>query len=110
MGKLINKFNKFLRQRFKYWVIHNDLIPNVVEIVRDNDKILDLQVVKFVKSIINNNDENLLKILISNNCFKKIIQIFEANRDKRNLVFSATLDLFDYINKNTIKKIILHLV
>jgi len=82
----------------------------VVEIVRDNDKILDLQVVKFVKSIVNNNDENLIKILISNNCFKKIIEIFENNREKRNLVFSATLDLFDYINKNTIKKIILHLV
>ena len=96
-------------QRFKYWVIHNDLIPNVVDIVKDKDKILDLQVVKFVKSIINNNDENLIKILISNNCFKKIIEIFEGNRKKRNLVFSATMDLFDYINKNMIKKIILHL-
>jgi hypothetical protein len=63
-----------------------------------------------VKSIINNNDENLIKILISNNCFKKIIDIFEKNKEKRNLVFSATLDLFDFISKNTIKKIILHLV
>lgn len=97
-------------QRFKYWVIHNDLIPNVCEMVKDKDKILDLQVVKFVKSIIANNDENLLKILISNNCFKKIIEIFEANRQKRNLLFSAILDLFDHINKFTIKKIILHLV
>jgi protein phosphatase-4 regulatory subunit 3 len=100
----------FFSQRFKYWVIHNDLIPNVIEISKDNDKILDLHIIKFVKSIINNNDENLIKILISNNCFKKIIDIFEKNREKRNLVFSATLDLFDYISKNTIKKIILHLV
>ena len=50
-----------------------------------------------MKSIINNNDENLIKILISNNCFKKIIDIFEKNKEKRNLVFSATLDLFDFI-------------
>lgn len=57
-----------------------------------------------------NGDDNLVKIVISNNCFKKIIELFEANRSKRNLVFSACLDLFDTINKNTIKKIILHLV
>lgn len=81
-----------------------------MDIVKDKEKILDLQVVKFVKSIINNKDENLIKIIISNNCFKKIIDIFEANREKRNLVFSATLDLFDFINRNTIKKIIIHLV
>lgn len=57
-----------------------------------------------------NGDDNLIKIIISNNCFKKIIELFEVNRKKRNLVFSAILDLFDVINKNTIKKIILHLV
>jgi hypothetical protein len=57
-----------------------------------------------------NGDDNLIKIIISNNCFERIIDLFEKNRNKRNLVFSAILDLFDTINKNTIKKIILHLV
>jgi len=99
-----------IRQRFKYWAIHNDLIPKIVESTKDNEKILDLQVVKFIKSILLNGDDNLIKIVISNNCFKKIIELFEANRIKRNLVFSAILDLFELINKNTIKKIILHLV
>jgi len=57
-----------------------------------------------------NGDDNLIKIIISNNCFERIIDLFEKNRNKKNLVFSAILDLFDTINKNTIKKIILHLV
>jgi hypothetical protein len=108
MGKFI--YINSYSQRFRYWAIHNDLIPNVVDIVRDKEKILDLQVVKFVKSIITNNDENLIKILISNNSFKKIIDLFEINQEQRNLVFSATLELFDIINKMTMKKIILHLV
>lgn len=97
-------------QRFKYWAIHNDLIPNVFEIISDKEKILDLQIIKFMKSLIINNDDNLLKIVISNNCFKKIFDLLEENRVKRNLIFSAILDLFDTINKMVLKKVILHLV
>lgn len=81
-----------------------------MEITKDNEKILDLQIVKFIKSIIMNGDENLIKIIISNNCFKKIFELFEKNKNKKNLIFSSILDLFDIINKQTIKKIILHLV
>lgn len=69
-----------------------------------------MQVVKFIKSIVLNGDDNLIKVLIANNSFKRIIDLFEVNRIKRNLIFSAILELFDLINKHVIKKIILHLV
>lgn len=60
--------------------------------------------------MITNTDDNLIKIIISNNCFKKIILLFEENCERKNLVFSSILDLFDTINKLTMKKLILHLV
>ena len=75
-GQIYKKIINF-RQRFRYWAIHNDLIPKVLDIVRDKEKILDLQAVKFIKSVITNTDDNLIKIIISNNCFKKIILLFE---------------------------------
>ena len=66
--------------------------------------------IKFIKAIVANSDDNFIKILISNNSFKKIIVLFEENREKNNLIFSAILDLFDLINKITLKKIIIHIV
>ena len=71
---------------------------------------MDVQVIKFIKAIVANSDDNFIKILISNNSFKKIIVLFEENREKNNLIFSAILDLFDLINKITLKKIIIHIV
>lgn len=66
--------------------------------------------IKFIKAIVANSDDNFVKILISNNSFKKIIVLFEENREKNNLIFSAILDLFDLINKITLKKLIMHIV
>ncbi len=98
------------RQRVRYWVIHNDLIPKVMNVLESKSKILQLQVIKFLKAVLMNNEENLFKIVINNNLFTKIFQIFESNSKKDNLIISAILDLIDYIKKQNIKKITAHLV
>jgi protein phosphatase 4 regulatory subunit 3 len=97
-------------QRVRYWIIHNDLISKVMDALKDNSKILELQVTKFVKSVIVNNDENLNKMIINNDIFDNIIQIFKRHKGKDNAVSSAILDLFEYIRKQNLKKIISYLV
>lgn len=95
--------------RIRYWAIHNNLITKIFN-EENQPKVLQLQSIKFLKSVIINNDDNLNKVIIYNGIFSKVIKMFEENRDKGNLIVSVILDLFDYIKMNlSAKKIISHL-
>ena len=96
-------------QRVRYWAIHNDLITKVLCVIEENSKILQLQVIKFLKCVLINNDENLNKLISNNDNFASVIELFNKNQKKDNLIVSAILDLFDYIKKQNIKKIISYL-
>jgi protein phosphatase-4 regulatory subunit 3 len=105
----VNNFLTSSGQRVRYWAIHNDLISKVLFVVEDISKVLHLQVIKFIKSIFINDDENLNKLIINNNSLAPIIGLFTLNETKDNLILSAILDLFEFIRKQNIKKIISYL-
>ena len=77
-----------------------------MKVIESDSKILQLQVIKFLKSVLLNNDENLLKIIINNDMFAKIFQVFENNTKNDNMVISSIMDMFEYLKKQNIKKII----
>jgi len=91
-------------------VIHNDLILKVLSVLETPSKILQLQVIKFIKSVLLNGDENLNKIIINNDVMKAVLTLFDENRKKENLILSAILDLLDFVKKQNLKKIISYLV
>jgi protein phosphatase-4 regulatory subunit 3 len=97
-------------QRVRYWVIHNDLINKVIDALKDKSKVLEIQVIKFIRSVIVNNDENLGKLIINNDIFSHVIEIFQRQKNKDNAITAVILDLFDYIKKQNLKKIISYLV
>ena len=78
-------------------------------VLQDQSKVLNLHVIKFIKSIFLNNDENLNKIIINNDVFEPIIKIFEENNKKDNLLLSSVLDLFEHVKKQNMKKVISYL-
>jgi protein phosphatase-4 regulatory subunit 3 len=81
-----------------------------MRVIESNSKILQLQVIKFLKSVLLNNDENLLKIIVNNDMFAKIFQVFENNIKKDNMIVSGIMDIVEYLKKQNIKKIINYLV
>jgi protein phosphatase-4 regulatory subunit 3 len=81
-----------------------------MRVIDSDSKILQLQVIKFLKSVLLNNDENLLKIIINNDMFGKIFQVFESNVKKDNLIVSAIMDIMEYVKKQNIKKMVNYLV
>ena len=81
-----------------------------MRVIDSDSKILQLQVIKFLKSVLLNNDENLLKIIINNDMFGKIFQVFENNVKKENLIVSAIMDIMEYVKKQNIKKMMNYLV
>lgn len=63
-----------------------------------------------MKSIIINSDENIVKIIINNNFFEPIINVFMDNQNKNNLIVSAILELFECVKKSTnMKKLLSYL-
>ena len=83
--------------RIQYWLIQNNVLTKILDVLNSNQKILHLQVVKYIKSIILNNDYNFTKVIMNTDCFGKIVYLFNANKKKNNLIFSAILDLFQML-------------
>jgi protein phosphatase-4 regulatory subunit 3 len=72
---------------------------------RFNSKLLDLGIVKFYKAVIRAKDEAFVMYLIKKNLLKSIVDIFIENQNKGNLLHSSILELFDYLTKETNKRI-----
>lgn len=96
--------------RIQYWLIQNNVLTKILDVLNSNQKILHLQVVKYIKSIILNNDYNFTKVIMNTDCFGKIVYLFNANKKKNNLIFSAILDLFQMLkNCSHSKKLLKYL-
>jgi hypothetical protein len=96
-------------QRTRYWTIHNDLVPKILDLQKDNSKIILLQVIKFMKTLIVYGDDNIIKLITSNDYLNDIIKIYSSISNKDNLIISAILELFDIIKRNNMKKLIAYL-
>jgi lysine/ornithine N-monooxygenase len=57
MGKRIIK----KRQRMRYYTIHNDILAKVFDLMNDQSLLLNLTVVKFMKSVVCNNVSEYIK-------------------------------------------------
>lgn len=97
--------------RIQYWLIQNNVLTKILDLVNYNNKMLNLQVVKYIKSIIINNDYNSTKVIMNTDCFGKIISLFNMNKKKDNLIFSAILELFNMLkNCSHSRKLICFLI
>jgi hypothetical protein len=68
---------------------------------------LNLWIVKFYKALIKAKDEAFVMYLIKKNLLTTLVDIFLENEGgkKRNLLHSSILELFDYLTKESNKKI-----
>jgi hypothetical protein len=62
-----------------------------------------------MKILIAYSDDNIIKLIISNDYLNDIIKIYQTISNKDNLLVSAILELFDNIKKNNLKKLISYL-
>ena len=83
----------------QYWLIQNNVLTKILDLVKYNNTLFNLQVVKYINCIIINNDYNSTKVIMNTDCFGKIISLFNINKKKDNLIFSAILELF-FLLKN----------
>ncbi|KAL9225133.1 hypothetical protein vseg_001090 [Gypsophila vaccaria] len=83
--------------RIKCNFLLNNLMDKVLFLTRRREKPLVAAAVRFVRTVISRNDENLGNYIVKRNLLKPIVDAFVANGDRYNLLNSAVLELFEYI-------------
>lgn len=85
-------------------------MDKVLYLTKRREKYLVVAAVRFVRTVISRNDENLNNYIMRRNLPKPIVDAFVANGDRYNLLNSAILELFEYIRKESVKPLLKYLV
>ena len=85
-------------------------MESVSNLQRFKSKYLNVCIVKFYKAVIRAKDDAFVMYLIKKNLLATIVNIFIENENKGNLLHSCILELFDYLTKETNKKIALNFI
>ncbi|PYI25457.1 protein putative to be [Aspergillus indologenus CBS 114.80] len=92
-------------------VIHDEsLAPRVAQLLTVPQKHLKLTALKFFRTLISLQDTFYQAMMTRNNTFGLILDIVYQSMPRDNLLNSACLELFEYIKRENIKPIVLHLV
>ncbi|XP_027115913.1 uncharacterized protein [Coffea arabica] len=96
--------------RIKCNFLLNSVIDKVLLLTHRREKYLVVAAVRFIRTLISRNDENLLSHIVKNNLLKPIVDAFVSNGSRYNLLNSAVLELFEYIRKENLKILLKYLV
>ncbi|KAF2235807.1 DUF625-domain-containing protein [Viridothelium virens] len=103
----------FVRQhsfRSKYFILSEGLASRVAQLMACPEKHLKLGALRYFRTCIGLQDEFHNRQIISNKLFEPIFNIVFATMPKDNLLNSACLELFEFIKRENVKAIIIHLV
>ncbi|GJZ63973.1 serine/threonine-protein phosphatase 4 regulatory subunit 3-like protein isoform X4 [Tanacetum coccineum] len=96
--------------RIKCNFLLNGTLDKVLCLTQRREKYLVVAAVRFMRTLISHNDENLAYYIAKNNVLRPIVDAFICNGSRYNLLNSAVLDLFEHIRKENIKILLKYLV
>ena len=85
-----------------FWVEKFQINQVIVKLLKDNNKIVNLHTIKLLKIILENSEHSICIKILSNELCNLLINIFDKNIKKKNLLTSCLLNLFDTISQNDI--------
>eukprot|EP00898_Chlorokybus_atmophyticus_P008624 jgi/Chlat1/8763/Chrsp90S08124 len=95
--------------RIKYYVLRHNVIEKVLRpLVRRTERFLVVAAIRLFRTCIGLKDEFYIRYLMKNNLFEIIVQVFLENGAKYNLLNSAIIELFEFIRKNNLKNVVVH--
>jgi protein phosphatase 4 regulatory subunit 3 len=109
---LVEILTFFLRQhpmRSRHFVASENLTSRVAQLLQVPQKSLKLTALKFFRTGISLQDQFYSQQILRTSSFGPIIDIVIETMPRDNLLNSACLEMFEFIRKETIKPIIIHL-
>ncbi|EXJ94994.1 hypothetical protein A1O1_00112 [Capronia coronata CBS 617.96] len=109
---LVEILTFFVRQhsmRSRPFILSENLAPRVAQLLLVTQKPLKLTALKFFRTALSLQDQFYAAQVVKSGAFDAILGIVIDNMPRDNLLNSACLELFEFIRKETIKPIIIHL-
>ncbi|KAL1878993.1 Platinum sensitivity protein [Paecilomyces lecythidis] len=110
---LVDILTFFVRQhlfRSRNFIHEEALSPRVAQLLTVPQKHLKLTALKFFRTLVSLQDTFYQAQMTHNNTFGLILNIVYETMPRDNLLNSACLELFEYVKRENIKPIILHVV
>jgi len=95
--------------RIKYFVLRNNIVGKVCDLMGHTQKYIALAAVRFMRACVGLKDEFYFRYMIKNDSFLSLVQLFKRNEHKYNLINSAIIELFDFIRKENIKSLLAYI-
>ncbi|CAJ2501518.1 Uu.00g043710.m01.CDS01 [Anthostomella pinea] len=103
----------FIRQhhhRSKYFVLANNIISRIAQLLHCPEKFLKLIAVRFLRQLVGLQDEFYVKHMSEKMVIGPILDVLIETMPRDNLLSSACLEFFEFIRKESIKDLVKHIV
>ncbi|XXG94446.1 hypothetical protein Hte_000703 [Hypoxylon texense] len=103
----------FIRQhqhRSKFFVLNNDIVLRISQLLNCPEKFLKLVAVRFIRQLIGLQDEFYVKHVVEKKVIGPILDVLVETMPKDSLLSSACLEFFEFIRKENIKDLVKHVV
>lgn len=92
------------------YIINNDLLRSVLTLMKTKYTFLVLSALRFLRKIVGLKDDIYNKYITSNSLLETVIEVFNQNKGKYNLLDSAIIELFEFIRTDEIKSLCMHII
>jgi protein phosphatase 4 regulatory subunit 3 len=96
--------------RSRHFVLSEKLPARVAQLLRVSQKPLKLTALKFFRTCVSLQDQFYVNQMMQNSSFDLILDIVIETMPRDNLLNSACLEMFEFIKRENIKNVILHVV
>ncbi|KAI1498919.1 component of IIS longevity pathway SMK-1-domain-containing protein [Biscogniauxia marginata] len=103
----------FIRQhqhRSKFFVLNNNIVPRIAQLLHCPEKFLKLIAVRFLRQLIGLQDEFYVKHLSEKRVIGPILDVLIQTMPRDNLLSSACLEFFEFIRRENIKELVKHII
>uniref|UniRef100_A0A6U9QNZ0 Serine/threonine-protein phosphatase 4 regulatory subunit 3-like central domain-containing protein n=1 Tax=Picocystis salinarum TaxID=88271 RepID=A0A6U9QNZ0_9CHLO len=96
--------------RAQYFVLQNDVFDKVLHLLLKRDKVLPVAAVRFLRACIGLKEKFYISHIISRRLFDLVMEVFQKNGHRYNLLNSVVLELLEFIKHENIAPLVAHVV
>ncbi|KAH9511347.1 SMEK 2, suppressor of mek1 (Dictyostelium) [Dermatophagoides farinae] len=108
--ELLTFFIEHHAYHIRSYLILNKIIHRIMILTKSRHTFLVLTVIRFMRKLVGLKDEAYNRHIETYNLFQPIVDAFLSNRGRYNLLYSAVVDLFEFIDQNEIQTLLTYTI
>lgn len=92
------------------YIVSKDLLKRIISLIKSRHKFLVLSVIRFFRRLIATKDNIYFELIINEDLFSPIIQVLKNNNGRYNLLDSAILEMFEFIQSENLLPLMNHVL